>query len=276
MYGEVVCIERRGWKRVYDLAERAVPDALLHDDLDDAECLRRLVRLAGQSLGVGTRADIADYHRLKGEQFDAVIADSGLVPVSRRGLGQARLGRPRGAGDRPARPPPHDAAVALRLPDLGAGAHGADLRLHPPPGGVCPQAQAGVRLLRDAAAVGRPAARPGRPGPRGHHAGGQAGLAGHAEGGAGRWPRRCWRRRELGGLRRSVRVERVTARSWRAPLARPSPEPSALSPAGRAVLPVTGSRGSSPASRRPPPPSWSAAAASPGCCGRGSSRCSRR
>lgn len=81
MHGEVVCTERRGWKRVYDLAERAVPDAVYHDDLDDTECLRRLVRLAGQSLGVGTRADIADYHRLKGEQVEAVIAESGLVPV---------------------------------------------------------------------------------------------------------------------------------------------------------------------------------------------------
>ncbi len=85
MYGEVVCVERRGWKRVYDLAERAVPADLLHDDLDDTECLRRLVALAGQSLGVGTRADIADYHRLKGEQVDAVIADSGLVPVTVEG-----------------------------------------------------------------------------------------------------------------------------------------------------------------------------------------------
>ncbi|MCL7427635.1 winged helix-turn-helix domain-containing protein [Streptomyces sp. YS415] len=85
MYGEVVCVERRGWKRVYDLAERAVPAALLHDELDDTECLRRLVRLAGRSLGVGTRADIADYHRLKGEQVDAVIADSGLVPVTVEG-----------------------------------------------------------------------------------------------------------------------------------------------------------------------------------------------
>ncbi|MBT2395673.1 winged helix-turn-helix domain-containing protein [Streptomyces sp. ISL-100] len=85
MYGEVVCTERRGWKRVYDLAERAVPDAVYHDDLDDTECLRRLVRLAGQSLGVGTRADIADYHRLKGEQVEAVIAESGLVPVEVEG-----------------------------------------------------------------------------------------------------------------------------------------------------------------------------------------------
>jgi uncharacterized protein len=88
MYGEVVCVERRGWKRVYDLAERAVPSELLHDELDDTECLRRLVRLAGQSLGVGTRADIADYHRLRGEQVDTVIADTGLVPVTVEGWGK--------------------------------------------------------------------------------------------------------------------------------------------------------------------------------------------
>ncbi|WP_338931454.1 crosslink repair DNA glycosylase YcaQ family protein [Streptomyces netropsis] len=79
--GEVVCTRRRGWKRVYDLAERAVPDALLHDDIDDAECTRRLVTQAGAAMGVATRADLADYHRLKGEQVDAVIADTGLVPV---------------------------------------------------------------------------------------------------------------------------------------------------------------------------------------------------
>ncbi|MFJ4004024.1 winged helix-turn-helix domain-containing protein [Streptomyces sp. NPDC090023] len=88
MYGEVVCVERRGWKRVYDLAERAVPAQLLHDDLDDVQCLRRLVRLAGEALGVGTRADIADYHRLRGEQVDAVIAESGLVPVEVEGWGR--------------------------------------------------------------------------------------------------------------------------------------------------------------------------------------------
>lgn len=95
MYGEVVCVERRGWKRVYDLAERAVPADLLHDELDDTECLRRLVRLAGQSLGVGTRADIADYHRLKGEQVDTVIADSGLVPVTVEGWGKPAWADPR-------------------------------------------------------------------------------------------------------------------------------------------------------------------------------------
>ncbi|WP_171170472.1 winged helix-turn-helix domain-containing protein [Streptomyces sp. I05A-00742] len=79
--GEVVCTERRGWKRVYDLAERAVPDALFHDDLDDAACIRRLVAQAGAAMGVATRADLADYHRLKGDQVDAALDASGLVPV---------------------------------------------------------------------------------------------------------------------------------------------------------------------------------------------------
>ncbi|GAA2396182.1 crosslink repair DNA glycosylase YcaQ family protein [Streptomyces glaucosporus] len=86
--GEVVCTRRRGWKRVYDLAERAIPGELLHDDLDDRECLRRLVSQAGAAMGVATRADLADYHRLKGEQVDAVVADTGLVPVEVEGWGR--------------------------------------------------------------------------------------------------------------------------------------------------------------------------------------------
>jgi uncharacterized protein YcaQ len=83
--GDVVCTRRTGWKRVYDLAERAVPDALFHDDIDDTECVRRLVAQGGAALGVATRADLADYHRLKGEQVAAVIADTGLVPVDVEG-----------------------------------------------------------------------------------------------------------------------------------------------------------------------------------------------
>ncbi|WP_336051936.1 winged helix-turn-helix domain-containing protein [Streptomyces sp. CA2R101] len=99
--GEVVCTERRAWKRVYDLAERAVPDALLHDDLDDATCLRRLVAQAGAAMGVATRADLADYHRLKAEQVDAVIADSGLVPVEVEGWGKPAWADPAALADPP-------------------------------------------------------------------------------------------------------------------------------------------------------------------------------
>ncbi|MFF0743263.1 winged helix-turn-helix domain-containing protein [Streptomyces sp. NPDC004111] len=88
MYGDVVCTGRRSWKRVYDLAERAVPAELQHESLSDTECVRRLVALAGRSLGVGTREDIADYHRLKNAQVDEVIADSGLVPAEVEGWGK--------------------------------------------------------------------------------------------------------------------------------------------------------------------------------------------
>ncbi|NLU67396.1 crosslink repair DNA glycosylase YcaQ family protein [Streptomyces sp. HNM0574] len=83
--GEVVCTERRGWKRVYDLAERAIPGPLLRDELDDHECLRRLVAQAGAAMGVATRADLADYHRLKKDQVTAVLPDTGLVPVEVEG-----------------------------------------------------------------------------------------------------------------------------------------------------------------------------------------------
>lgn len=79
--GEVVCVRRDGWRRVYDLPERAVPRELLDQAPSDEECLRRLVARAGRALGVATRADLADYYRLKAAQVDSVLADSGLVPV---------------------------------------------------------------------------------------------------------------------------------------------------------------------------------------------------
>ncbi|MFM9616111.1 winged helix-turn-helix domain-containing protein [Streptomyces niveiscabiei] len=101
MYGEVVCVDRRGWKRVYDLAERAIPAPLLHDDLPDRECVRRLVRLAGEALGVGTRSDIADYHRLRADQVDEVIEDSGLIPVTVTGWGKPAWADPKSLENTP-------------------------------------------------------------------------------------------------------------------------------------------------------------------------------
>jgi uncharacterized protein YcaQ len=101
MYGEVVCVDRRGWKRVYDLAERAIPAPLLHDDLPDRECVRRLVRLAGEALGVGTRSDIADYHRLRADQVDEVIEDSGLIPVTVTGWGKPAWADPKSLENAP-------------------------------------------------------------------------------------------------------------------------------------------------------------------------------
>ncbi|WP_106399628.1 winged helix-turn-helix domain-containing protein [Actinocorallia populi] len=86
--GEVVCVERRGWKRVYDLAERAVPAALRENEPDDETCLTALVAQAGRALGVATRADLADYHRLRAAQVDRVVEAAGLVPVRVAGWGR--------------------------------------------------------------------------------------------------------------------------------------------------------------------------------------------
>ncbi|MCG6496370.1 winged helix-turn-helix domain-containing protein [Kitasatospora sp. A2-31] len=88
-FGDVVCAERRGWKRVYALAEQTVPAELFHAEPTDEECLRTLVAQSGAALGVATRADLLDYHRLRPEQVDAVVADSGLVPVEVAGWGPA-------------------------------------------------------------------------------------------------------------------------------------------------------------------------------------------
>lgn len=95
--GEVACVARRGWKRVYDLAERVIPPELFHDDLDDASCVAALCAEACRSLGVATEADIADYHRLGRLGRQAVragIASAGLAPVRVEGWKGAAYAHP--------------------------------------------------------------------------------------------------------------------------------------------------------------------------------------
>ena len=80
--GDVVCVERRGWRRVYDLPERAIPANLLHDDLDDHACTVRMIALAARAMGIATRIDLLDYYRLKPRpDFAALAEEAGLVPV---------------------------------------------------------------------------------------------------------------------------------------------------------------------------------------------------
>ncbi|MER5867813.1 crosslink repair DNA glycosylase YcaQ family protein [Kitasatospora sp. NPDC002040] len=86
-FGDVVCTERRSWKRVYALAEQAIPAELFEQDLTDQECVQRLIAQAGAALGVATRADLMDYHRLKAKHFDAALPEAGLVPVTVAGWG---------------------------------------------------------------------------------------------------------------------------------------------------------------------------------------------
>jgi uncharacterized protein YcaQ len=99
--GEVVCVERVGWRRVYDLAERAVPPELLARDLDDDACLTALVARAGRALGVATRGDLADYYRVRQDQVDRVIEATGLVPARVDGWSQRAWADPEALSNPP-------------------------------------------------------------------------------------------------------------------------------------------------------------------------------
>ncbi|MBR7837232.1 YcaQ family DNA glycosylase [Actinospica durhamensis] len=93
--GRVVCVERRGWRRVYDLPERALPERALHDELTDRQCQVELVTRAGRALGVGTRSDLLDYYRLKNVAgFADVAYEAGLEPVEVEGWGQQAWAAP--------------------------------------------------------------------------------------------------------------------------------------------------------------------------------------
>jgi uncharacterized protein len=85
--GDVVCVERRGFRRVYDLPERVIPRKLLAPDPSDGECLAALVAIAGRALGVATAADLAEYHRLTQAQVRGAVEAAGLVEVEVEGWG---------------------------------------------------------------------------------------------------------------------------------------------------------------------------------------------
>jgi uncharacterized protein len=83
--GEVVCVARRGWRRVYELAERAVPVELLNVELSDHECRLALVREAARSLGVATVPDLARHHKMTIAEVKGVLADADLTEVAVEG-----------------------------------------------------------------------------------------------------------------------------------------------------------------------------------------------
>lgn len=83
--GEVVCVRRKGWKRVYELPERAIPAELLDVDPCEEDCFVHLVRAASKRLGVATTKDLADYFRLRVDDTAGAIEGAGLVPVTVKG-----------------------------------------------------------------------------------------------------------------------------------------------------------------------------------------------
>ena len=80
--GTVVVSQRVGWRRIYDLSDRAVPEGLRQQDLSDDECIVALIADGARTLGVGTASDIADVHRVKVADVKRHAADAGLQPVA--------------------------------------------------------------------------------------------------------------------------------------------------------------------------------------------------
>ena len=79
--GDVVCRERRGFERVYDLAARAIPASVLATELDDEACAHVLVESAGRAMGVATAADLATYHGVATKTVAAVLSSTSLREV---------------------------------------------------------------------------------------------------------------------------------------------------------------------------------------------------
>jgi uncharacterized protein len=101
--GDVVCVRRESWRRVYDLPERVLPGDLLGHEPSDAECLAHLAATAARALGVVTRADLIDYHRLRelaapgarhADRVDEATQAAGLTTVAVEAGGTGGRGRP--------------------------------------------------------------------------------------------------------------------------------------------------------------------------------------
>jgi hypothetical protein len=94
-FGDVVCTRRAGWRRVYDLASRAIPAALLGSAPSDDECRVALLAATGAAVGVGTAGDLADYLRCCSVADARRLApEAGLVPVTVEGWGQPAWASP--------------------------------------------------------------------------------------------------------------------------------------------------------------------------------------
>ncbi len=83
--GEVVCAKRRGFQRVYDLPDRAVPAELLEITIEPDHQMRHLLRQAAGALGVATARDLATYTGVKSPDVSRLAGDLGLVPVAVEG-----------------------------------------------------------------------------------------------------------------------------------------------------------------------------------------------
>jgi uncharacterized protein YcaQ len=85
-WGEIASAGRRGFERVYGLADDVLPAAVRAREVPAEDAVRELVRRASASHGIGTAADLGDYFRLPRAATDRALrdlADSGdVLPVT--------------------------------------------------------------------------------------------------------------------------------------------------------------------------------------------------
>jgi uncharacterized protein len=73
--GEIAIADRPNFTRLYDLTERVIPEQVRSEVVDPDTARRILLRDAVRHHGIGTVADLADYHRLKVLSARPVLAD---------------------------------------------------------------------------------------------------------------------------------------------------------------------------------------------------------
>ena len=91
-HGRVAAVRRANdFARIYDLAERVIPAHVLdRPAVPEHEARKELLVLAAKHHGVGTAADLADYHRLRHTRhlFAELVEEGRLLPVAVEGWRQ--------------------------------------------------------------------------------------------------------------------------------------------------------------------------------------------
>jgi hypothetical protein len=108
-HGELVVARRDGFQRLYDLAERVIPPALLHAPAPtEHETLRTLAELAVRARGALTEAGVREHWRLRGgvarlrPALDELVAENRLRRLAVEDGGAPVLVAPETELDRPA------------------------------------------------------------------------------------------------------------------------------------------------------------------------------
>jgi uncharacterized protein len=88
--GLITTKTRRGFERVYDLTERALPAAIVNMPTpSEADAQRELVRRSIRAMGIATAADLRDYFRLDLEdtrnRITELVEAGELIPVTVKG-----------------------------------------------------------------------------------------------------------------------------------------------------------------------------------------------